>query len=120
MASVVLLTGFVGRFGEAALAGYGIGAHLEFLLISIVFGIGSALIAMVGANLGAGRREMALAVAWRGAGAAALVTGAIGGGFALFPGAWAGLFSAEPEVLRSAYAYLRLAGPGYALFGLGA
>jgi O-antigen/teichoic acid export membrane protein len=32
--TIVLLTAFVGRFGEEALAGYGIGSRIEFLMIS--------------------------------------------------------------------------------------
>ena len=52
--TVVLLTGFVGAFGTFALAGYGVGARLEYLQIPLVFGFGSALVAMVGTNVGAG------------------------------------------------------------------
>jgi len=48
--TVVLLTGLVGSFGTAALAGYGMGARLEYLQIPLVFGLGSALVTMVGTN----------------------------------------------------------------------
>jgi putative MATE family efflux protein len=116
---VVLLTRFVGQFGEAALAGYGIGTRLEFLIIPLVFGIGTALIAVVGANVGAGRLDAALRAAWLGAGAAALLAGAVGTFFAWHPLMWASLFSADPAVLESASAYLRVAGPGFAFLGLG-
>src|SRR5262249_18960534 len=53
--TVVLVTGLVGPFGTLALAGYGMGARLEYLQIPLVFGMGSALVAMVGTNVGAGR-----------------------------------------------------------------
>ena len=33
--------GFVATFGEAALAGYGIGSRIEFLIIPLVFGLGA-------------------------------------------------------------------------------
>lgn len=117
--SVVLLTRFVGRFGEAALAGYGIGSRLEFLLIPLVFGVGTALTTLVGRNIGAGRLSRALRVTWAGAGAAALMAGIVGGFFALFPAAWASHFSDDPEVLASAYAYLRIAGLGFPFVALG-
>jgi Na+-driven multidrug efflux pump len=54
--TVVLLTGLVGPFGTTALAGYGMGARLEYLQIPLVFGLGSALVTMVGTNIGAGQR----------------------------------------------------------------
>ena len=40
--NVVFLTSLVGPFGTFALAGYGIGARLEYLQIPLVFGFGSA------------------------------------------------------------------------------
>src|SRR5262249_17951044 len=62
--TVVLLTGFVGSFGTQALAGYGAGARLEYLQIPLVFGFGSALVAMVGTNVGAGNYARAERIAW--------------------------------------------------------
>ena len=44
--TVVLLTSLVGPFGGSALAGYGMGARLEYLQIPIVFGLGSGLVTM--------------------------------------------------------------------------
>jgi putative MATE family efflux protein len=117
--TVVLLTGLVGPFGTAALAGYGMGARLEYLQIPLVFGFGSALVTMVGTNIGAGRRARAERIAWTGAGMAAALTGAIGLGAALFPRAWLGLFSTDPEVLHAGATYLRIVGPAYGFFGLG-
>lgn len=117
--TVVLLTGLVGPFGTTALAGYGMGARLEYLQIPLVFGFGSALVTMVGTNMGAGRQARAERIAWTGAGMAAVLTGAIGTGAALAPHAWLGLFSTDPEVLRAGASYLRIVGPAYGFFGLG-
>ncbi len=117
--TVVLLTGLVGPFGTTALAGYGMGARLEYLQIPLVFGFGSALVTMVGTNIGAGDHARAERIAWTGAGMAAVLTGAIGLGAALAPRAWLGLFSADPEVLEAGATYLRIVGPAYAFFGLG-
>jgi putative MATE family efflux protein len=118
-ATVLLLTGIVGQFGTYALAGYGIGARLEYLQIPLAFGMGAALVAMVGTNVGAGRRRRAERVAWTGSALAAAATGVLGLWGALFPGAWLGLFTAEPEVLAVGGAYLRIVGPAYAFFGVG-
>ena len=117
--TVVLLTGLIGPFGTHALAGYGMGARLEYIQIPLVFGVGSALVAMVGTNVGAGRLARAERVAWVGAGLAGGVTGAIGLTFALFPRAWMGLFTAEPAVIETGIAYLRIVGPAYGFFGVG-
>lgn len=117
--TVVLLTGLVGPFGTFALAGYGMGMRLEYLQIPLVFGFGSALVTMVGTNVGGGLFARAERVAWAGAGMAAAVTGSIGLGAAVFPRVWLGLFSTDPEVLKAGATYLRVVGPTYGFFGLG-
>ena len=66
--TVALTTGLVGAAaGPAGIAGYGAGSRLEYLLIPLVFGLGAPLVAMVGANVGAGQRERALRIAMVGA-----------------------------------------------------
>jgi Na+-driven multidrug efflux pump len=117
--TVVLLTALVGPFGPAALAGYGMGARLEYLLIPLVFGLGSGLVTMVGTSVGAGQPARAERVAWVGAGLAAGLTGTIGLLAAVFPGAWLGLFSTDPHVLAAGTRYLTIVGPFYGFFGLG-
>jgi putative MATE family efflux protein len=117
--NVALLTGLVGPFGTFALAGYGMGARLEYLQIPLVFGFGSALVTMVGTNIGAGHMARAQRVAWVGAGLAAAITGSIGLFGACFPHLWLGLFSTNPEVLAAGATYLRIVGPTYGFFGLG-
>lgn len=117
--TVVLLTGLVGPFGPAALAGYGMGARLEYLQIPLVFGFGTALVTMVGTNVGAGRLARAQRIAWVGAGLAAALTGGIGLLAAVFPAGWIGLFSTDPEILAVGTSYLRIVGPAYAFFGVG-
>ena len=64
-------TAFVGSYGTAALAGYGVAARLEYILVPIAFGFGTALTAMVATNMGAGNPRRALRVAARCAGRAA-------------------------------------------------
>jgi Na+-driven multidrug efflux pump len=112
-----VLTGFVGRFGPAALAGYGVGVRLELLQIPLVFAVGQALVVLVGTNLGAGQPGRAKRIAWAGSGLAAAICLAIGGTVAVFPLAWLGLFSADPAVLAAGTTYLRIVGPFYCLLG---
>jgi len=117
--TVVVLTGLVGGFGTVALAGYGIGARLEYLQIPLVFGLGSALVTMVGTNIGAGQRARALRVALVGGAMAFVLTETIGLAAALAPSLWMGLFTREPDILAAGSAYLRVVGPSYGFFGLG-
>jgi Na+-driven multidrug efflux pump len=117
--TVVVLTALVGPFGATALAGYGMGARLEYLQIPIVFGLGSGLVTMVGTSMGAGDRARAVRVAWVGGAMAAGVTGVIGILAALFPQAWLGLFTSDAGVLAAGTRYLTIVGPFYGFFGAG-
>jgi putative MATE family efflux protein len=117
--TIAISTALVGRFGPAAIAGYGTGARLEYLLIPLVFGLGAPLVAMVGTNIGAGERERALRTAWIGAAIAAGLCEAIGLCAAVFPRAWLALFDSEPAMLEAGAHYLQTVGPTYGLYGLG-
>ena len=117
--NVAAVTGIVGTFGTAALAGYGLGARLEYLQIPLVFGFGTALVTLVGTNVGAGQIARARRITWVGAGLAAALTGSIGLLTAFVPRLWLGLFTSAPDVLAVGETYLHLVGPAYGLFGLG-
>jgi putative MATE family efflux protein len=116
---IALTTALVaGAAGPDAVAGYGTGARLEYLLVPLVFGLGAPLVALVGTNIGAGRRERALRIALIGGAIAFAVTEAIGIATAVWPQAWLTLFSSEPHVIETGSAYLRAVGPFYGFFGL--
>jgi putative MATE family efflux protein len=105
--------------GPEAVAGYGTGARLEYLLIPLVFGLGAPLVALVGTNIGAGQRDRALRITFIGGAIAFALTEAIGLATAVWPGAWLSLFSADPRVIAAGSSYLRAVGPFYGFFGLG-
>ena len=109
----------VGRFGTAAIAGYGTASRLEYLLVPLVFGLGAPLVAMVGTCIGAGQRERALKATWIGAAMSFAMAECVGLWAALFPNAWLGLFGADPAMLETGAQYLRIVGPSYGFFGLG-
>jgi putative MATE family efflux protein len=117
--TIMLITGLVGQLGPVWLAGYGVGARLEFLMIPVIFGIGAALIAMVGANRGAGQQDRAAGIAWRGTLLASFVVGVIGLLSAAFPTAWASIYSDDPEVIAACAAYMTRVAPFYFFFGMG-
>jgi Na+-driven multidrug efflux pump len=118
-ATVAVTTAIVGQFGPAAIAGYGVGSRLEYLLVPLVFGLGSPLVAMVGTSIGAGRGARAVRTAWIGAGIAFVLTETVGLAAATWPVAWLSLFDHEPVMLAAGSQYLRVVGPCYGLFGLG-
>ena len=117
--TIAIATGLVGAFGPAAIAGYGTGSRLEYLLIPLVFGLGGPLVAMVGTNIGAKRPDRALRVAWIGAAIAAGICELIGLSAAAAPQAWLSLFDTDPAMIDSGTRYLHAVGPVYGLFGLG-
>jgi len=110
----------VGSFGgPEAVAGYGTGARLEYLLIPLVFGLGAPMVALVGTNIGAGQTQRALRIALIGGALAFALTETIGIVAAIWPEAWLGLFGHDPHMLAAGAAYLRVVGPTYGFFGLG-
>jgi putative MATE family efflux protein len=117
--TIAIATALVGAFGPAAIAGYGTGSRLEYLLIPLVFGLGGPLVAMVGTNIGAGRNDRALRVAWIGAAIAAAMCEIIGLSAAAAPRAWLSLFDTAPAMIDAGSRYLQAVGPVYGLFGLG-
>jgi MATE family, multidrug efflux pump len=119
--TVFLTTALVGVAGGAnAVAGYGTGARLEYLLIPLTFGFGVPLVALVGTNIGAGQPKRALQIALVGGGLAFLLTESVGIAAAIWPERWLGLFGNDPLMLETGSAYLRIVGPTYGFFGLGA
>ncbi len=97
--AALLVTGLVGRFGAAALAGYGVGVRLEFMLAPLAFGIGTGLTTLVGVAAGAGDWQRAVRVAWIGGLLAFAVIGVIGWTVALLPEDWSRLFTADAHVI---------------------
>jgi Na+-driven multidrug efflux pump len=118
-ANVIVVTSLVGAFGTLALAGYGAGARLEYLQIPLVFGMGTALVTMVGMNVGAGQPARARQVALMGACLAGALTGSIGIVSAVVPSLWIGFVSADPDVRAVGETYSQIVGPTYVLFGVG-
>jgi putative MATE family efflux protein len=117
--AIGLTTALVGNFGNAAIAGYGTGARLEYLLVPLVFGMGAPLVAMVGTCIGAGQRDRALRATWAGAAISFMMAETVGLLAAIFPHAWLSLFNSDPAMIDAGTLYLRAVGPTYGFFGVG-
>jgi putative MATE family efflux protein len=116
--TVTFVTAAVGHFGADAIAGYGIASRLDYIQIPLLFGLGTAMVTMVGINIGAEQMARARRIAWIGAALAFGMTEFIGLAAAIFPHAWLGLFSDEPQVLALGTLYLRNVAPVYGPIGL--
>lgn len=118
--TVTFINVLIGSFGVEALAGYGVVARLEFLLVPLVFGFGAALVSLVGTNVGARQLPRAEHIAWVGGGCASLATGIVGFLLSLFPSLWLGLFI-EPGTVawQAGESYLHIVGPAFLFQGLG-
>ncbi len=119
IATIVIVTGLVGRYGTAALAGYGLGSRLELLLIPITFGFGGAMTAMVGVNRGAGAYARARRIVWIGGLTVFALTGIIGLTVAVVPDLWISFFTASAQASEVARLFFWIVGPCFGFFGLG-
>jgi len=115
----IVTTILLGRLGNDWLAGFGLAVRLELIMVPVIFGMGASLIAIVGAYVGAGQRQKAIAIAWRGVLLNALVIGIIGVLFSTFPGVWCGPLGNNPQVIANCSQALRIVSPTYLFFALG-
>jgi putative MATE family efflux protein len=118
-ANMMILTGLVAHHGVAAVTGFSIAARIEYVQTTLAFGLGAAILTLVGTEIGAGNRGRALRVAWIGA----VMTAVLAGGIGLFgfscPEWFISQFSTDTSVLAIGTKYLRLVSPAYVFFGLG-
>jgi Na+-driven multidrug efflux pump len=117
--TTILVTRQVSAYGLAAVAAYGVTARVEFLMIPIMFGIGSSLTALVGRAAGGGDWASARKTAWLGAAVALSIALPIGGFTFFFPHAIANALARDAEVGAIAARGLVYLGPALAGFGLG-
>ncbi|MCW5680005.1 MAG: MATE family efflux transporter [Xanthobacteraceae bacterium] len=117
--AVLIMTSFIARYGSEALAGYGIGARFEMILIPLSAGVGVACIPMVGMAIGAGNVARARRITLIGAILTASVVGALGLVLSIAPQIWANIFTDNPTTLQVAHTFLHWTGPAYAFFGMG-
>jgi putative MATE family efflux protein len=116
---VAVTNAVIGRAGPATLAGYGAASRLEYLALSLTFGLGVPVVAMVGTCIGAADRRRARRIAWLGAAIGGGVAELIGVGSALWPEAWIRLFTEDTDVLLAGSQYLHTSGPAFGFIGVG-
>jgi putative MATE family efflux protein len=116
--TISIFTHMLAQFGTEILAGYGIGARLEFMLTSIAFAVGIASVPMVGMAIGARRVARARRIAWTAGCVAFASVGVVATVIAIFPDLWVSIFTSDPGVRAASRQYLSTAAPMYAFIGL--
>jgi MATE family, multidrug efflux pump len=116
--TVSIVTHLLAGFGTEVLAGYGIGARLEFMLTSIAFAVGIASVPMIGMAIGAERIARARRVALVAGLVSFVSVGLIATLIAIVPDIWVNLFTSDPSVRAAGRQYLSTAAPMYAFIGL--
>jgi Na+-driven multidrug efflux pump len=116
--TISIFTRMLAVFGTAVLAGYGIGARLEFLLTSLSFSFGIASVPMIGMSIGGGNVARARRVAWTAGLISFMSVGAIAAIIAVFPDLWINIFTSDEGVRAAGRHYLSMAAPCYGFIGL--
>ena len=116
--SISIFTHLLANFGTEILAGYGIGARLEFMLTSISFAVGIASVPMVGMAVGAERVARARRIAWIAGLVSFASVGLVANVIAIFPDLWVSIFTDDAAVRAASRQYLSTAAPMYAFLGL--
>jgi Na+-driven multidrug efflux pump len=116
--TISIFTHMLAKFGTAILAGYGVGARLEFLLTSIAFSFGIASVPMIGMAVGAGRIARARRIAWTAGVSAFIAVGLPATLVAIFPDLWVDIFTGDAAVRAASHHYLSTVAPFYAFIGL--
>jgi putative MATE family efflux protein len=113
------VTGFVARHGTAAVAGYGAGSRIEYLLIPLMFGLGAPISVLCATSIGAGDRKRAMRAVWTGAALGFGICETIGLAAACMPQLWITAFGSDAQMLAAGVTYLHIAAPCYGFFGMG-
>ena len=111
--ALATLTFYAGLLGATSLAAFGAAVRLEYLLYPLNFGLGAAVLAMVGSNIGARQFSRAARIAWTAVGLSACVMASVSVLAIGVPDVWMGLFSNDPDMLAAATPYLAIVGLAY-------
>ena len=116
--TISIFTHLLAAFGTEVLAGYGIGARLEFMLTSLAFSVGIASVPMIGMAIGAVRIVRARRIALTAGVISFVAVGLIATVIAIFPDIWVNLFTGDSGVRAASRQYLSTAAPMYGFIAL--
>jgi len=114
----LVLMWFLVPFGTLAVAAHTLCQRIEMILFMPSMGLGIAAGVLVGQNLGAGQPERAEKSGWQAVGLIQALMTVCSLAMLLWAEAIIGIFTTEPELIRVAGVFLRIASAGYLVLGL--
>ena len=118
MLTMGIFTHMLAGLGKDVLAGYGIGARLDYMLVSLAFAIGIASVPMIGMAIGAEQVARARRVVWITGCVSFVSAGAVGAVIAIVPELWVDIFTDDAGVRAAGRQYLAINAPIYGFLGL--
>jgi putative MATE family efflux protein len=118
-ASWIIMARLVAGFGSDAVAGYTIAIRLIIFFLMPAWGMSNAVATLVGQNLGAKQPERAEQSVWQTARYSAVFMAFVSLLFVCFAEFFVGLFTADPEVIKTGVTALRTVSLGYVFYGVG-
>ncbi|MCC6765763.1 MAG: MATE family efflux transporter [Deltaproteobacteria bacterium] len=115
---LMVLTGVVARLGAPDLAAYGLGTRLDFVLMSLAYGVGAAVLTLVGLAAGATREDRIQEFVGHGVVIVVLLLAVPGLVVWWRPALWLAMFSDDPGVLAVGSSYFRMIAPTYPFVGV--
>lgn len=116
--SLMALTAVMARFGTAELAAYGLCSRFDFVLLTICYGTGVAVLTLVGFATGAGRPNLVSAYTRRAVFALMAIIAVPSVLLWIWPSLWLGLFTDDPAILDAGRHYFHTIGLTYPLMGI--
>src|SRR4029077_20798928 len=113
-----IFTHLLTRFGTEILAGYDIGARLEFMLTSVAFAFGIASVPMIGMAIGAERVVRARRIAWTAGCVSFVSVSVVATIISILRDLRVNIFTGDAGVRAASRQYLSTAAPMYAFIGL--
>lgn len=115
--AMLVLTTVLAGFGTPHLAAFGLCTRLDFILMTLIYGTGAAVLTLVGFAAGANRPEMAAGYVRRAMALVASCVTVLAVVLWEYPAVWLGLFTDDPAILAVGTSYFRTVGPTYPLIG---
>ncbi len=113
-----MLTIIVGFFGTDALAAFGVGFRLDSLAVLPGLGVSTALVSIVGQNIGAGKVERARSFILKAGVMSSAFMTLFGVVFYLFASGITSMFNSEPSVVAYGTSMLRILPLSYIVLGV--
>ncbi len=115
----LILMAIVARYGEYAIAAYGIGLRVFSVVLMPGFALATSAATLVGQNLGAGKFFRAKISAWSAAGFNSLLMGLVGLLFFAFSANLISIFNVNPDIIKLGSEYLKITSFSYVFVALG-